>query len=135
MYGVLPGGGAALLGCRPALQRLLAGSTEADERAAYQILLRALEQLMRTIASNAGHDPHAVMAQVEQAGPGCGLDATTGQVVPMAEAGIFDVATVLKSAVISAISSAALALTVEVIVQHRTPEQAQVVAPTAPKRP
>jgi len=134
MYGVVPGGGAALLGCRPALRCLLAGSTEADEQAAYRILLRAVEQPMLTIASNAGYDPHAVMAQVEQAGQGSSLDATAGQVVPMAEAGIFDVATVLKSAVLSAVTSAALALTVDVIVQHRKPQRAEVVAPTAPKR-
>ena len=134
MYGVLPGGGAALLGCRPALQRLLTGSTEADERAAYQILLRAIEQPMSTLTSNAGYDPHSILARVEQAGPGYGLDATTGQVVAMAEAGIFDVATVLKSAVFGAISSAALALTVDVLVQHRTPEQAQAIAPMATKR-
>jgi len=37
--------------------------------------------------------------------------------------------------VFSAVSSAALALTVEVMVQHRKPEQAEPVAPAAPKRP
>jgi chaperonin GroEL len=134
LYGMLPGGGVALLGCRPALQRRLAASTEADERAAYRILLRAVEQPMRVLASNAGGDPHAVMAQVELAGPGCGFDSLCGEVVSMADAGIFDVATVQKSAALSAITGAALALTVEVIVQHRKPEQAGVVAPSAPKR-
>jgi chaperonin GroEL len=134
MYGVTPGGGAALLDCRPALQRLLADCSESDERAAYQILLRAMEQPMRIIASNAGYDPSAVLARVEQAGPGSGLDATTGQVVAMSQAGILDVASVLKSAVFSAISSAALALTVEVMVQHRAPEQAQAISPMATKR-
>lgn len=133
MYGVMPGGGAALLGCRLALRHLLAECTEADERAAYQILLRALEQPMRTIASNAGYDPNTILAQVEQAGPGCGLDAAAGQIGPMVDAGILDVAAVVKSAVFSAISSAALALTVEVIIQHRMPEQAQIVSPVAPK--
>jgi chaperonin GroEL len=134
MYGVTAGGGAALLGCRPALRRLLADSSEADARAAYQILLRAVERPMRVIASNAGYDPEAVLAQVEQTGPGYGLDATTGQVVAMTQAGILDVASVLKSAVSSAVSSAALALTVEVMVQHRMPEQGQAVPPMATKR-
>ena len=134
MYGVTPGGGTALLDCRPTLQRLIGHSTDTDERAAYQILLRAVEQPAVTIAANAGYDPHATLARIEQAGPGYGLDATTGQIVPMVEAGIFDVATVLKSAAFSAISSAALALTVDVMVQHRTPAQASLVAPTTPRR-
>jgi chaperonin GroEL len=133
MYGVTAGGGAALLDCSPALRRLRAKSADADERAAYQILLQAVERPMRAIASNAGYDPNAVLAQVGQAGPGNGLDATTGRVVAMIEAGILDVASVLKSAVFSAISSAALALTVDVIVQHRTPEQVQTIAPMATK--
>ena len=106
MYGILPGGGAALLGCRPVLQRRMAQSADADERAAYRILLHAVEQPMRIIAGNAGFDTEVVMARVALAGPGYGLDATTGKVVKMTEAGIFDVATVLKSAVFSAVSSA-----------------------------
>jgi chaperonin GroEL len=134
MYGILPGGGAALLGCRSVLQRRMAQSGDADERAAYRILRHAVEQPMRVIADNAGFDTEVVMAQVALAGPGYGLDATTGTVVKMTEAGIFDVATVLKSAVFSAVSSAALALTVEVIVQHKNPAKGQTVAPTAPKR-
>ena len=134
MYGILPGGGAALLGCRSVLQRRMAQSADADERAAYRILLHAVEQPMRIIADNAGFDTEVVMAQVALAGPGYGLDAMTGKVVKMTEAGIFDVATVLKSAVFSAVSSAALALTVEVIVQHKNPAKGQTVAPTAPKR-
>jgi chaperonin GroEL len=133
IYGVTAGGGAALLECRPALRRL-AENADADQRAAYQILVRALERPMRAIASNAGYDPNAVLARVEQAGAGYGLDATTGQVVAMAQAGILDVAGVLKSAVYSAVSSAALALTVDVMVQHRTPEQAAPVPAAATKR-
>jgi chaperonin GroEL len=97
-------------------------------------LLKAVQQPAFTIAANAGYDPHAILARLEQAGPGYGLDATTGQIVPMVEAGIFDVATVLKSAAFSAISSAALALTVDVMVQHRNPTQAALVAPTTPRR-
>ncbi|HZB96015.1 MAG TPA: chaperonin GroEL [Herpetosiphonaceae bacterium] len=120
--GVLPGGGIALLACRPRLRRMLEASTDPDEQAAYAILLEALEEPIRTIAANAGYDAGAVMAQVNRAGAGFGLDVRSGQVVDMAQAGIFDIAAAQRAAVHGAIASAALALTVDVLVHKRNPE-------------
>jgi chaperonin GroEL len=122
--GILPGGGVALLNCRPAIQKLLEQGTDTDERAAYRILLKALETPIRTIISNAGYDVGDLMAEIRQAGPGHTFDVTTKQVVDVVEAGIFDVAAVQREAARSAVSSAALALTVEVMVHHKKPEQA-----------
>ena len=68
--GVLPGGGVALLACRPALRDRLAASTDTNERAAYRILIEAVEEPFRTIVSNAGFDDSDVMAEVRLAGPG-----------------------------------------------------------------
>jgi chaperonin GroEL len=120
--GVVPGGGMALLACRPALQRVLAETTNTDERAAYTILLKALEEPLRTIAQNAGYDPGQVMGWVNTAGPGHGFDVRSGQVVDIAASGLFDPARALKVAVQSAIASAALALTTEVLVHHKKPK-------------
>lgn len=117
--GVVPGGGVALLGCRPALQKLLDQSTDTDERAAYRILIDALAEPLRTIATNAGHDDRDVMAEIRLAEPGHGFDVKTEQVVNMIEAGIYDTATMQKAAVHAAVASAALALTIDVLV-HRT---------------
>jgi chaperonin GroEL len=122
--GILPGGGVALLNCRPAIQKLLEQSTDPDERVTYRILLRALETPIRTIISNAGYDAGDLMAEIRQAGPGHSFDVLTKQVVDVAEAGLVDVAAVQREAVHSAISSAALALTVDVMVHHKKPEQA-----------
>lgn len=130
--GVLPGGGTALLACRSAAQRMLDRGTEAEECAAYRILLRALEEPLRTIVANAGYDTGHIMAEIQRAsdshpanGSGFyGLDVTSGQVVDLAQAGVFDVASVQKAAVHSAIASAALALTIDVLVQHAKPETA-----------
>jgi chaperonin GroEL len=119
--GILPGGGVALLNCRPALQECLEKSATTDERAAYHILLRAMEAPLRTIADNAGYDPSTVMARIEQAGPGYGLDVYTGQIVDMAEAGIYDPALAQKTALQAAINSAALALTTDVVIHHLRP--------------
>ena len=132
--GILPGGGTALLACLPALREKLARSTDADERAAYRILIRAMEEPFRTIVSNAGNDDSDVMADVRLAGPGHGFDVVSGEVVDVAQAGIFDATAVQKAVVFGALSSAALALTVDVLVLHGEPEQAPLPKPAKRKQ-
>lgn len=124
MEGVLPGGGVALLDCRPTLRRMLAQATDPDERTAYRILIRTLEEPIRTILANAGYDACEIMAEIRQAGPGHGFDVRCGRVVDMAQAGIFDVATAQKEAVRVAVTSAALALTIDVLVHRQRRSQA-----------
>jgi chaperonin GroEL len=131
--GVVPGGGVALLACRPALERQLEQSQEPDARAAYHILIKALEAPLRTIVANAGHDASEVMAHVTLAGAGHGFDVTTGQVVDMAEVGIYDPTGVQKAAVYAAVASAGLALTTDVLV-HRKEQGEPATVPTPGKR-
>jgi chaperonin GroEL len=135
LEGVVPGGGVALLACRPALQQMSAQSDDPDERAACRILIKALAEPFRTIAANAGYDASEVMAEVRLAGPGHGFDALTGQVVEVMEAGIYDPAIVLKSAVYAALTTASMALTVDVLI-HRTeqPKHASVHVPSKRKQ-
>jgi chaperonin GroEL len=121
--GVIPGAGVSLLACKPALQRLLDASVDADERAAYRILLRAMEEPMRTIASNAGQDPSEIMAEVKHAGPGFGFDARSEQIVDIAQAGILDAVAVQKAAARGAIETAALALTIDVLIHRKKPTE------------
>jgi len=116
--GVLPGGGAALLGCRSMLQLRMAESVEPEERAAYHILLQAVEAPARTLLENTGHEPGEILGQLADVGPDVGFDVVAGQVTNMAAAGILDITTVVKTAVRAAISSAAMALTTDVVV-HR----------------
>lgn len=123
LEGVLPGGGVALLACQPAVERLLKEATDADGRAAFRILHRALEEPMRAVIENAGYDPSAIMAQVRHAPAGYGFDAARGAVVNMAEAGVFDSAAVLGQAVLTAVTGAGLALTTDVLVHKRRPTQ------------
>jgi chaperonin GroEL (HSP60 family) len=59
------------------------------------------------------------MAEIQHAGPGYGFDARAEQVADMARAGIFDAAPTLKAAVRTAVSSAALALTIDAHVHTR----------------
>lgn len=126
MEGVVPGGGAALLACRPTLRRLLDESVDVDERAALGILIRAVEEPCRTILANAGVDAGAALARIELAGPGQGFDVLSGRVVDMAEAGILDGLAVARTATETAIGSAALALTVDVLVHPRRPDMTPI---------
>lgn len=56
-------------------------SSSANERAAYHILLQAIEVPMRTLLSNAGYAPEDVLAQIIPCGPDYGFDVTRGQAV------------------------------------------------------
>ncbi len=118
--GILPGGGVALLVCRDALEQAPVSSSDSDARAARLMLLRALEQPIRTICHNAGFDS-AKLAELHGKPAGYGIDVRSGAVVDVLEAGIFDVAPVLEAALRSAVRSAALALTIDVLLHHETP--------------
>ncbi len=117
--GVVPGGGSALLACRPVLRAALKDAVDDDERAAYRCLLRALEQPTRTLIDNAGFESDAVIGHLRV---GEAFDARTGRAGQADRAGIWDAAQVVQSAVLRAVSSAALALTVDVLVHHENPQ-------------
>ena len=129
--GVLPGAGIALLECRQTLRERLAEFEETDERAAYEILIKATEAPIRTIISNAGYDASDVMADLRMAGPGHGMDVVRDRIVNIEESGIYDPAGVVKAALFGAVKTAALALTVDVVVHNAQPEQAKALGPTA----
>ena len=111
--GILPGGGAAYRACRSVLAPT---ENETGERAlARGILSRALEQPMINIAANAGYEIHALPA-------GLGLDVRTGQPADMLAVGVMDAAGVCIAVVNAALRGAALALTVEALVHHASPQ-------------
>ena len=117
--GILPGGGVALLNCREALACAQKEAPDVDERAAYRILSKMLEAPLRALAANAGQDPSDILAQIQWSPEGNGFDIRRNKVVDMETAGIWDVASVVQSAVKHAIKGAALALTTDVLIQKR----------------
>jgi chaperonin GroEL len=121
--GALPGGGVALRACCQALEERRKRAADADEMAAFRILIQALKAPQQILLSNSGYEPGSIAARLESAEPCTGFDVVTGKVVCMLEAGILDVAAVQKIAVRSAVSSAALALTTDVLVHHRKPQE------------
>lgn len=124
MEGVLPGGGAALLHCKPVLARRIAQAADSDERAACRILSRSLEAPFRAIMSNSGYEPGEALAHLDHVSPGFSFDVRTGEVVRAEDFGLLDVALVVKEAIHSAITSAALLLTTDVLVHLKNPPAA-----------
>jgi chaperonin GroEL len=124
--GVVSGGGVALLDCIPALEERCIAAADAEECAAYQILRQALEAPIRALLHNAGFDPSETLADVRRAGPRHGFDVVRRQVVDVAQAGILDSAAVVRAAVGGAIHSAALALTIDVLVHRANPPDSSI---------
>lgn len=120
--GVVPGGGLALLNCRRAVQARLAASADTDEIAACRVLFEALAAPAHAIYRNAGYDAGDVMGRLLREPPAVGFDVVQGRVVDFCAAGILDSLLVLKTSVRNAITTAALALTVDSLVHLAQPE-------------
>jgi chaperonin GroEL len=120
--GIVPGGGMAYQACKPALKNAMLQASDPDEIAAYRILLGAMDAPFRTIVSNAGLNPDAVLTELQFSGPDAGYDVRAMKVVPRKQLEILDTTEVIQNAAFRSISGAALLLTVDVLVRHKNPE-------------
>jgi chaperonin GroEL len=131
--GSVPGGGVALLNAVEALDKL---KVEGDAATGVAILRRALEEPLRTIASNGGEDGAVVVqavrrAQTEQKNKHIGYNVLTNRTEDMVEAGVIDAAKVTRSALENAASIAAMILTTEALITD-LPEKEKAAAPAMP---
>lgn len=115
--GIVPGGGAALLKAIPTIQGVVDKLT-GDERIGAAIVLRAVEEPIRHIASNSGIDGGIVVDEVRNSEGPIGFNANTGEYVNMFEAGIIDPTKVTRSALENAASIAGLMLTTEAMITN-----------------
>lgn len=116
--GILPGGGVALIRAIDAADKC-AEKLKGDEKLGAEIVARALEKPVRTIAENSGIEGAVVADEVRQHGEknaNIGYNANTGEYVDMYKAGIVDPTKVTRSALQNAASIAGLMLTTEVMV-------------------
>jgi chaperonin GroEL len=113
--GIVPGGGVALLNATDAVKKVADG-LEGDERTGAQIILRALEEPLRQLATNAGLEGSVVINTVRSAKPGQGLNVDTNEVEDLVKSGIIDPTMVTRSALQNAASIAKNILTTEAIV-------------------
>jgi len=112
--GIVPGGGVALLRAIPPLEKL---KLEGDENVGVNIVKRALEEPLRMIAVNAGHEGAVVAEKVRQnSDANFGFNADTEQYENLVDAGVIDPTKVTRTALQNAASIAALLLTTEALV-------------------
>ena len=112
--GIVAGGGCALLHAQAALATM---DLTGDEKLGMQIIRRAIEEPLRTIAMNAGFEPSIIVERIRQEGSGSfGFDAKSGQFCNLVEAGIIDPVKVTRCALQNAASIAGLLLTTEAVI-------------------
>jgi chaperonin GroEL len=121
--GQVPGGGVALINAADAVKEGLLTDLEGDEQTGAKIIIRALEEPLRQLATNAGLEGSIAVEHVRQAKPGFGLNIDTGEVEDLLKSGIGDPTMVTRSALQNAASIAKNILTTEAIVAE-APEKA-----------
>jgi len=118
--GIVPGGGTVYVQAQKILDGLEA---EGDELTGIRIVRRALEEPLRQIATNAGHEGAIIVEQARAQQPGHGFNALTGQFVDMVAEGIIDPAKVTRSALENAASIAGMVLTTETLITEIPEEE------------
>ena len=114
--GLVPGGGVALVRCIPALEELVDKVKDPDEKTGVRILKRALEEPLRQIATNAGHEGSLVVRKVIEGKGAFGFDAQAEKYGDLVVAGVIDPTKVVRTAIENAASIAGLMLMTEALV-------------------
>ena len=126
--GIIPGGGVAYLRAIPFLDKL---KLEGDQQIGVDIVKRALEEPIRQIANNAGHEGSIIVQKVKEGKGAFGFNAESEEYGDLIEAGVIDPTKVARIAIENASSVAALMLTTEAIITDK-PEEDKGGAPPYP---
>ncbi|MEH7180969.1 chaperonin GroEL [Neobacillus vireti] len=119
--GIVSGGGVALLNVYSKVAEIQA---EGDIQTGVNIVLRAIEEPVRTIAHNAGLEGSVIVDRLKREEVGTGFNAASGEWVNMVDAGIVDPTKVTRSALQNAASVAAMFLTTEAVVADKPEKNA-----------
>ena len=112
--GIVAGGGVAFLAAAPALDKV--ETADADEKIGVEIIRKALEAPVRTIAANAGYEGSVVVEKIKGLPVGQGLDSASGEYGDMIEMGVLDPVKVTRTTLQNAASVASLILITEATV-------------------
>jgi chaperonin GroEL len=124
--GIVPGGGVTLVRAAKALDALKL--KDEDEQIGVNIVKRALEEPLRKIAENAGHEGAVIVERVKaEKNDAMGFNAESEQFEDLVKAGVIDPAKVARTALQNAASIAALMLTTEALVSE-IPEEKKAPA-------
>ncbi|MHC1694545.1 MAG: chaperonin GroEL [Eubacteriales bacterium] len=120
--GIVAGGGTAFINVINDVKKLI-DTVDGDEKTGVRIIVRVLEEPVRQIASNAGHEPSVIVDKIKNSRKvGYGFDAYNEKFVDMIEAGIVDPTKVARTSLQNAASIAALVLTTEALVADKKEE-------------
>ena len=118
--GIVAGGGTAYVRARKAIDQLKGDNSDQD--AGIRIVVRALEEPLRTIVNNAGDEASVVLNKVLEAKGNVGYNAATGEYGDMFEMGVLDPTKVTRTALQNAASVASLILTTDAMVAEAPKE-------------
>src|SRR5678816_363972 len=124
--GLVPGGGVALIRASKVLDGLKLGG---DQQIGVNIVKRAIEEPMRWIATNAGHEGSIVVQKVRDMKESEGFNALTDTYEDLVKAGVIDPAKVVRSALQNASSIASLLLTTEALISEIPEEKKEAPMP------
>ena len=124
--GVVPGGGVALVRSIAGLNSV-SGETE-GENTGVRIVRRALEEPMRQIADNAGHEGAVVVAEVASKEGAYGFNAQSEEYGDLVAMGVIDPTKVVRTALSNAASIATLLLTTDALVAEEPEEEEEAAA-------
>ena len=111
--GIVPGGGTALLRAQKALDGL---KLKGDEATGADIVRRAIEAPLRTLAANAGVEGALIVEHVKNGKGGEGYNVATGKFEDLIASGVVDPTKVTRSALQNAASISGLLLTTECLI-------------------
>src|SRR6266498_1713138 len=121
--GIVPGGGVAFIRARKGIDALKFDDSE--EQAGANIIHRALEEPLRQIAQNAGHEGSIVAEKVKESNnPNFGFNAETETFEDLFKAGVIDPLKVARTALQNAASISGLMLTTEAVVYEKPEKKA-----------
>jgi chaperonin GroEL len=126
--GIVPGGGVTLVRAAKALDSLKL--KDEDEQIGVNIVKRSLEEPLRKIAENAGHEGAVIVEKVKaEKSENMGFNAESEQFEDLVKAGVIDPAKVARTALQNAASIAALMLTTEALVSELPEEKKAPMGP------
>ncbi len=127
--GIVPGGGTALL--RSSTKITVKGVND-DQEAGINIVRRALQSLVRQIATNAGDEASIIVGKIlDKNEENYGYNAQTGEFGDMIAMGIVDPVKVVRTALQNAASVASLLITTEAMIAELPKKEAAGGMPAA----
>ena len=118
--GIVPGGGVAYLRTLPALDKL---KLEGDQQVGVNIVKKALEEPLKMIVFNAGHEGSIAVEKVKGKKGAFGFNARTDEYEDLIEAGVIDPTKVTRFALQNAASVASLMLTTQCMIADKPEEK------------